>query len=157
MKSKKYFYLLLWIALLLLVGSFLGMLTKTNIDSWYLTLNRSPLSPPNYLFSIVWSILYIAIATSGWIIWNSGSFTGLRLIKTLYIIQLALNWAWTPLFFNFHQIGAALVCLLLIIITVIGLIIYSYKKINVAALLLLPYLLWLLFAAYLNFYIWQFN
>jgi len=157
LKRKDYLSLIIWIAALMLIGSSIGALTKTSVDTWYTTLIRSPLTPPNYYFGIVWSILYAMIATSGWLIWNSNEFTGLRLIKILYIAQLLLNWSWTPLFFSYHLIGPALICLSLIIILVVLLIISSFNKINMAALLLIPYLLWSLFAAYLNFYIFRYN
>lgn len=156
-KTKSYLSLIIWIALLLLVGAIIGNITKTSVDTWYKTLNKSPLNPPNYLFSIVWGILYAMIAISGWIIWYTNSFTGLKTIKQLYVVQLVLNWSWTPLFFSYRLIGASLICLCAIIIAVTLLIIKTYKKINPAFLLLTPYLLWLLFAAYLNFYIWQHN
>jgi translocator protein len=156
-KNKSYVSLIIWIVSLMLIGSSIGVLTKSSVDTWYMTLNRSPLTPPNYLFGIAWSILYGMIATSGWLIWRSNPFTRLNLIKILYVIQLVLNWSWTPLFFSYHLTGLALICLSLIIILVALLIIQSYKKINMAALLLVPYLLWLLFAGHLNFYIWQYN
>jgi benzodiazapine receptor len=157
-RNKSYLSLIIWIAALVLIGSSIGMLTKNSVDTWYVTLNRSPLTPPNYLFGIVWSILYIMIATSGWLIWRSDRFDeSTSPIKKLYIIQLVLNWSWTPLFFSYHFTGLALICLSLIILFVASLIIISYKKINIAALLLAPYLLWSLFAAHLNFYIWKYN
>ncbi len=157
LERKNYLSLIIWIASLMLIGSSIGAITKSSVDTWYATLLRSPLTPPNYLFGIVWSILYAMIATSGWIIWNSNTFPGLRLIKTLYIVQLLLNWSWTPLFFSYHLIGPALICLSLIIILVGLLAINCYNKINKVGLLLIPYLLWSLFALYLNFYIFQYN
>lgn len=157
MKIKNYVSLITWIVVLILIGSIIGSLTKAEINTWYSTLNRSPFTPPNYVFPVVWTMLYAMIATSGWIIWRTPSFPQLRLIKSLYVMQLILNWSWTPLFFSYHLIGLALICLSLIIILVTSLIIKSYQKINIAALLLMPYLLWLLLAAHLNFYIWQYN
>ncbi len=156
-KTKNYLSLLVWITALILIGSIIGSLTKNSVDSWYITLNRSPLTPPNYLFGIVWSILYAMIATAGWILWHTSSFKELKLIKALYCIQLILNWSWTPLFFSYHLTGFALTCIFLIISTVALVILKTYKSIKIIALLLTPYLLWLLFAAHLNFYIWQYN
>ena len=156
-KYKSHILLIIWITALIFIGSSIGSLTKSSINSWYLTLDRSPFSPPNYLFGIAWTILYSMIATSGWLIWRSGPFSKLKLIKMLYTIQLLLNWSWTPLFFTYHLTGSALVCLLLIVTFVASLIILSYKKLYSVSLLLIPYLLWSLFAAYLNFYIWLYN
>lgn len=157
LKNKKYLSLIVWIFLLLFIGLIIGGITQGSVDTWYLTLNRSPLTPPNQLFPIAWSILYVMIATSGWMIWRLKPSKGLRFIKKLYIIQLVLNWSWTPLFFHYHLTGLALICLLAIIISVVFLVMGLYRKNNIATMLLAPYLLWLLFAFHLNFYIWQNN
>lgn len=149
--------LILWITILLLVSSAIGALTKSSIDSWYVALNRSPLTPPNYMFGIVWSILYVMIAISGWMIWRSEYTPKLKAIKTLYITQLLLNWSWTPLFFGYHLVGTALICLIVITIVVALLIIKSYKNLVTVSTFLTPYFLWLLFATYLNLYIWLYN
>ena len=157
LKIKSYVSLIIWITLLILVGSIIGFFTKSSVDTWYKTLNRSPLTPPNYLFSIAWSTLYAMIGTSGWMIWRSESLPELKPIKTLYISQLILNWLWTPIFFTYHFVGISLICLCCLTMLVILLIIKSYEKFTLCSLLLVPYLLWLLFAIHLNFYIWQHN
>jgi benzodiazapine receptor len=154
-QNKSYLSLILWIAGLILIGSIIGSLTKPEIHTWYSTLNRSLLTPPNYVFPIAWSILYAMIASCGWIIWRASLFPGLRLLKILYVIQLLLNWSWTPLFFHYHLVGFSLVVLMLINITVSIIIYLSYKKIRSVSLLMIPYLLWGLFANYLHFYIYQ--
>jgi len=156
-RTKYYGLLAVWIVSLLVISSMIGFFTNSTVDTWYTTLNRSPLTPPNYVFGIVWNILYAMIATSGWLIWTSKDFPQLQFIKKLYVSQLLLNWSWTPLFFGYQWVGVALVCLAIIVILVAMLIIKAYKKLTVAALLLLPYWRWLLFAGYLNFYIWQNN
>lgn len=156
-ENKKFINLFAWVGSLLLVSSILGNLTSSNVDGWYQALNRSSLTPPDYVFGIVWSILYVMIAISGWKIWRAKHFPKLNSIKALYIGQLILNWSWTPLFFIFRLTEIAFVCLLAIVILVTVLIIRSYKNLPSVSLLLTPYLLWLLLATYLNFYIWQFN
>jgi len=77
----KYLRLIIWILSLMLIGSLIGALTKGGVSGWYADINRSPLTPPNYVFGIAWSILYAMIATSGWIIWESKSFSCLSLLK----------------------------------------------------------------------------
>lgn len=148
-----------WIGALQLVGYVMGMLTRTNIDSWYRTLERSPLTPPDYLFGIAWSLLYIMIAISGFILWHlhQDKSPELKQARTSFIIQLLLNWSWTPLFFIFHWTGTALVCLILILITTAYLLITSLQIDKRVSLLLLPYYLWLVFACYLNYFIWMHN
>lgn len=156
-ENKKHLRLIFWILALTLISSSIGYLTKSSIDTWYQTLNRSYLTPPNYIFGIVWSILYIMIATSGWLLWEEEYHSNIIVVKKLYISQLILNWIWTPLFFVYHLTGIALLCLSTIIILVLTIIIKSYTKITTVSLLLSPYLLWIIFAGYLNFYIWLYN
>lgn len=156
--SKKYLTLITWIAALVAIGSIIGSLTIAEISTWYRTLNRSPLTPPNYVFPVVWNILYSAIGACGWAIWhNTTMFPALNTIKTLYVTQLILNWSWTPLFFYFHLIQTSLLILIAMDIIVGMLIMLAFPKIKTASLLMVPYLLWILIATYLNFYIWQNN
>ena len=154
---KDYINLIIWITGLILIGSFIGNSTKNNIDSWYNTLDRSSLTPPSYIFSIVWTILYTLIAISGWIIWKAIPDKKIKAIKKIYISQLILNWSWTPLFFTCQLTGLSLLCVNSIILLVAMLIFKSYKTLKTVSLLLLPYLLWLMLASYLNFYIWLYN
>jgi len=156
-ENKSYFFLLLWSVTLILIGSIIGSLTKPEISTWYSVLNRSQLTPPNYVFSVAWTILYGIVGVCGWLIWRTPSFSGLRLIKNLYVMQLILNWSWTPLFFRYHLTGFALVGLMVMDIAVSMIIYLGYGKVRSASLLMIPYLLWILFASYLNFYIWQYN
>lgn len=155
---KKYFSLACWVVGLLAVGAILGAVTKPSVESWYKDLSRSPFTPPDYAFGIVWSILYIMIAVSGWIIWNSQlQVKKLNTIKKLFMAQLLLNWSWTPLFFGYELISIALGVLLLINILVFKIIYLTYHKISLVAYLMIPYSLWLIYAGYLNFYIWFYN
>lgn len=155
--NKSYLFLILWITALLTIGSLMGALTKSEISTWYSALDRSPLTPPNYVFPIAWTILYAIIAICGWIIWQATSMTGLRLTKFLYAMQLILNFSWTPLFFRYHLHGLSLIVLIAKDIIAALIIYLTYKKFRSVSLLMFPYLLWILFATYLNFYIWQHN
>lgn len=155
--NKNYISLSLWIVLLIAIGSIIGTLTKPEISTWYTTLNRSALTPPNYVFPIAWTILYTLIAICGWLIWLHPSLEQLRFVKILYVIQLILNWIWSPLFFNYHLTGTSLLVVSFIDILVGILICLTYPKIRPVSLLMIPYLLWILFASYLNFYIWWYN
>lgn len=157
MKTKNYFSLIIWIVALITIGSVIGSLTKPEISAWYSTLHRARLTPPNYVFPIAWTILYGIIGACGWLIWHASSLPKLNVIKTLYAIQLILNWSWTPLFFGFHLTGLSLVVLGTMDILVFSLICLAYQKMKAVSLLMIPYLLWILFATYLNFYIWWYN
>lgn len=157
MQHKNYISLILWIVALIAIGGVIGSLTKPEISTWYSILNRSPLTPPNYVFPVAWTILYGIIGACGWLIWKESSFSKLSIIKTLYVTQLILNWSWTPLFFHYHLTGHSLIVLGAMDILVSELIYLTYQKIRSVSLLMIPYLLWILFATYLNFYIWQYN
>lgn len=155
--TKNHLSLIIWIVALIAIGGGIGSLTKPEISTWYTTLNRSTLTPPNYIFPIAWTILYGIIGICGWLIWREHSFRKLSVIKTLYVTQLILNWSWTPLFFHYHLTGLSLVVLGTMDILVFALICLAYRKMKVVSLLTIPYLSWILFASYLNFYIWQYN
>jgi tryptophan-rich sensory protein len=155
-KSNK-ISLLIWIITIIAIGSVIGSLTKPEISTWYSTLHRSNLTPPNYVFPIAWTILYGIIGACGWLIWHASAFPKLSIIKTLYVTQLILNWSWTPLFFGLHLTGLSLVVLGTMDILVFSLICLAYRKMKAVSLLMIPYLSWILFATYLNFYIWRYN
>lgn len=157
MQNKTHLSLIIWIVALIAIGGVIGSLTKPEISTWYSTLNRSTLTPPNYVFPVAWTILYGIIGACGWLTWRKRSFPKLSVIKTLYVTQLILNWSWTPLFFHYHLTGFSLIVLGSMDILVGMLIFLAYPKIITVSLLMIPYLLWILFASYLNFYIWLYN
>ncbi len=157
MQTQNYLSLIIWIVTLIGIGGLIGSLTKPEISTWYSPLNRSILTPPNYVFPVAWTILYGIIGACGWLIWREPSFPEIRIIKTLYVAQLILNWIWTPLFFHYHLTELSLVVLGAMDILVSMIIGLAYQKMSSVSLLMLPYLLWILFASYLNFYIWQYN
>ena len=117
---------------------------------WYKSLNKSKLTPPDYVFPIVWTILYLMIITS-FVIYLSGNKTTLGII--LFCIQMALNLSWSPVFFKFKKPKIALVIVGLMWISILGTII-SFNLTNpLASYLLIPYLVWVSLATYLNYYI----
>jgi len=149
--------LITWVVVLIAIGSLIGSLTKPEISTWYSTLNRSILTPPNYIFPIAWTILYGIIGSCGWLIWSTPSFRQLIFIKKLYVIQLILNWSWTPLFFYYHLTVLSLLILVFMDVLVGIIILLTYQKIKKISMLMIPYLLWIIFASYLNFYIVCYN
>ena len=139
------------IIVITLTTSFLSM---SKIDTWYVNLKKSSLTPPGYMFSIFWIMLYILMSISVWIILASlQKDKQFSLPIILFIIQLILNFLWSPLFFKYHLIYESLFLLFVIWIIVL-IIIYLFYSINkIASILLIPYIIWLSFALYLNFYI----
>ncbi len=146
--KNTYFRLFLWIIAFQLISGSTGLLTASQFKSWYTTLPKSPLTPPGYVFGIVWPILYVMIASAGWVIWERG----LTACKSPFIIQAIFNFSWTPLFFYFHLPSIGLFIIACILISTLYLIVKALKHLDVIALLT-PYFLWSCFAFYLNGYI----
>jgi len=121
---------------------------------WYSELNRAPWSPPNLAFPIVWSVLYICIAITGWQIFNTEESS----LKVLWVSQLILNAAWSWIFFGQHWVLIGLIDLILIDLILITLIYKAWQGGHtLIAILMSPYLAWLLLASSLNAYILIYN
>ncbi len=150
MKKIKWTELLSFIIGTELVGA-LSSLLSGNYSSFYSELIKPPLAPPGILFPIVWAILYALMGISAYMIYTSDADSGeKRNALVLYALQLFVNFMWSIVFFRFEQIGAAAAVLILLVILV-GAMIVQFKKIRpLAGYLNIPYLLWILFAAYLN-------
>lgn len=157
LRNQSWIGLIAWILIFQGVGFSLGLMTKAQLYPWYVALNKSILTPPGLIFSIVWSILYFLLAVVGWLLSNQQQDAKLRSVFSLYLIQILMNWAWTPIFFQWHWLGLS--CLWLVVMTTInGVIIYQIKANHrKIALALIPYFLWLVFATYLNIIIWLNN
>lgn len=149
--------LLVWIGVLMGIGAVSGIVIKPDIRVWYASLNVSPLTPPNWVFSVVWTILYVLIAVVGWLIFNRLAVVHNRIISWLYCTQLILNWLWTPLFFVYHYTGLALINVLLMDICVWLIIYYSWHEKRLISVLMAPYCAWIMWATYLNWYVWYCN
>jgi len=135
--------LILLIPLTLIVGSFAS--ANTGTDLWYQGLIKSDLNPPGYVFGIVWPILYLLMGITAW--------RTFEIIKNLFYIQLFLNAIWSWLFFSFHLPLISLIDIWLLIYINIKIVLKVLKMDKLAALLYTPYILWLLFASYLNLFI----
>lgn len=148
---------LLWIMVFQIIGYCLGMITQYDIVSWYPTLRKSTLTPPDIVFPIVWFILYCMLAVSGYVLWQYRHQPKAKLALVFYVLQILLNWAWAPLFFYFHWIGVSFFCITAIIILTLITILITCKTYKLSCVLLIPYFIWLLFAGYLNAVIWILN
>ena len=122
---------------------------------WYAGLNKPPLNPPSWLFGPVWSILYLCIAVAGWLVWRSGRERKLPL--TLWGGQLALNAFWSPLFFGLQRPGMALMDILALLCLLLVTVVAFFKVRPLSGWLMVPYALWVGFAAYLNAGLWYLN
>jgi tryptophan-rich sensory protein len=127
----------------------------TNLPgAWYAGLNKPPFNPPNWLFAPVWSVVYVLIALAGWRTWERAreSFA-----MKLWALQMLLNFAWSPIFFSAHRIGAALIVITALWLVIAGFIARQWRADRVAAVLFLPYAVWVAFATLLNAGIWFLN
>ena len=132
----------------LVVGALSGFLTKNAMDS-YQQLRQPPLAPPSILFPIVWTTLFVLMGISAYLV-SVSTDGGRYTLPKLYWVQLVVNFIWPFIFFNFGMYLVAFFWLILLIALVSAMIVKFYRISHTAAYLQLPYLLWLIFAGYLN-------
>jgi tryptophan-rich sensory protein len=124
---------------------------------WFASLQKPSWNPPGWVFGPVWSALYTMMGVAAWLVWRQGGWGKQRKPLLIFLAQLALNAAWTPLFFGLHQPGLAFVDIALLWLAIIATI-WAFRRVHhIAAALLIPYLAWVSFAAFLNFTIWRLN
>ena len=131
--------------------------TRFPPGSWYEGLVRPAWTPPNSAFGPVWTVLYVCMAIAAWLVWQQSGFRGAVVPLTLFLVQLALNTAWSWLFFGLHEVGWALVDIVLLSIGITVTMRMFYARHRLAGLLLAPYLAWVLLATVLNWQIWRLN
>lgn len=124
---------------------------------WYENLEKAPWTPPNWLFGPVWTLLYLAIAIAGWLVWKERRSAGFSPALALWVVQLLLNAAWSWLFFGRHQIGLAALDITALAIAILAFIAVSAPVSRPAAALFAPYAAWVLYAMSLNLYAWWRN
>lgn len=141
------------------VGYLSSIVTRSSLSTWYPLIAKPSFNPPNYVFPIVWPILYILMGIAAGMVWNHFT-TKENLVKKaliLFGIQLALNALWSILFFGMQNPRIAFFELILLLLFVILTCRQFYKISPLASYLLIPYILWLSFAAVLNYSIWTLN
>jgi translocator protein len=126
-------------------------------DAWYYQLNKPSWNPPGWVFAPVWTLLYAMMAVSAWLVWKRYGFTGAAVALSLFVLQLILNAAWTWLFFGLHRPDLAFVDIILLWAGILATLVAFWKLLPVAGSLLIPYLAWVSFAAFLNWTLWRMN
>lgn len=157
MKMQKRKTYLFWILLSEAVGILAGILTSGGVDAYGMLAAKPALTPPAVVFPIVWTILYALMGIGAARVQLSGNSPEQRRGISLFILQLILNFFWPLFFFNLQAYGFAFVWLLALWAAVLLVILTFYKTDKLAALLQIPYLIWLTFAAYLNLGVWLLN
>ncbi len=126
-------------------------------DGWYAAMNKPAWNPPGWVFAPVWTLLYTLMAVAAWLVWRRGGFAVQKLPLRWFLVQLALNALWTPLFFGLHRPAFAFVDILLLWGAILGTLVTFLRVRRLAGFLLVPYLAWVSFAAFLNFTLWRLN
>lgn len=155
MKSLRiYGMLAVFIVICLVVG---GSGAAFPPGEWYRQLAKPPFNPPAWVFGPVWTLLYILMGVSAWLVWLRPGLPAARIPLLLFAAQMALNGAWSWIFFGGHQVGLALIDILLLWAAIAATLISFWRIRRPAAALLIPYLLWVSFATYLNAALWYLN
>lgn len=145
-----------WLLLCLVVGA-LGAVASIDAASFYTDLVRPHWAPPPTVFGPVWTVLYAMMAAAAWLAWKRGGFAAARGALSLFLLQLAANALWSWLFFAWKLGGWAFADILALWALLVATVIAFWRQRPMAGALLVPYLLWVSFAAALNYSVWQLN
>lgn len=142
--------LIIAIALPLALGAIAGMVTSQSIPNWYSSLNKPAFNPPNWIFRPVWTVLYLLMGISFFVVWKQKASPARHLAISIFFLQLLLNFAWSFIFFYFNRIGLALVEIILLWLSIVLMLVVFYRIKPIACYIYIPYLLWVSFATVLN-------
>ena len=132
------------------VGGLGALSTQGAVEGWYADADKVSWTPPDVVFGPAWSVLYVLMAVAAWLVWRRGGWAPARTALTLYSVQLALNAAWTPVFFSGRLVWVALAIIVALDVVLIATAVAFWTHSRVASWLLGPYITWVLFATTLN-------
>ena len=156
--KRNIIWLFSFIFLCLVFGNGLGgYFTFISVENWYQTLNKPSFNPPDWVFGPVWTTLYILMGISVWLVWKTEPSKTRIIGIRIFCLQLFFNVFWTYLFFGIQRIGLGLIEIFFLIFLITANIIYFLKTNKIAGYLLIPYLIWVLYASILNYNIWILN
>ncbi|MCD7936459.1 MAG: tryptophan-rich sensory protein [Tannerellaceae bacterium] len=150
--KRKLFTYLIPIGVCFLLGFFSSYLQEDAVENWYPTLNRSMLTPPNWVFPLAWSFLYVCMGISIGMIWDSRDPSRIYFAR-LFFFQLIFNFGWSLLFFYLENPLLGFIDIVLLEMLIIFYAMRAWPRFKWSSYLFIPYILWVAFAAYLNFYI----
>jgi translocator protein len=150
MNDMRWIGLLFWIGICFSVAGIGGRWTAGEVTGWYQTLNRPAITPPNWVFGPVWTLLYAMMALAAWLVWQASPSSGRGLALALFLGQLTLNLAWSWIFFHQHALGVALAEIALLWLAICATMVMFGHVRPAAAWLMAPYLAWVSFALVLN-------
>ena len=158
MKSKDVIKLVVAIAIAELAGVVGSIFTTPSIQTWYATLAKPEFAPPNWIFAPVWTTLFVLMGIAAFLIWRKGlSRRDVKIALGVFLGQLVLNTLWSIIFFGLHSPGGAFIEIIFLWLAILATIIVFARISKPAAWLLVPYILWVSFAGYLNYAIWTLN
>ena len=157
MKKKEWKQYLKWILITEAVGALSGWLTREGTEVYKNTIMKPPLSPPAIVFPIVWAILFALMGISAASIYMSPPSKARTRGLKIFFVQLAFNFLWSIIFFNMQSFGFAFVWIIMLWILILWMILTFRDVDKEAAWIQIPYLIWVTFAAYLNFGVWMLN
>ena len=146
-----------WILLAEAVGVLAGLLTRTGTQIYAASIQKPPLSPPALVFPIAWTILYALMGAGAARVYLTPASAARARGLNLFVVQLTFNFLWSVIFFNYQAFGAAFLWLAILWALILMMTFAFGKADRLAALLQIPYLVWVLFAGYLNFGVWLLN
>jgi tryptophan-rich sensory protein len=147
--------MLAFILVTLAVGAAASAFTEPQIATWYDHLIRPAYAPPDFVFPLVWTTLYVVMAVAAWRVWKHTGLNSTPII--LYALQLVLNFAWCGIFFSLHRLDWALAEILVLDLAILATMLMFLRRDRWAAILFLPYLAWNLFASLLTYGFWRLN
>lgn len=153
--ARNFIKLFVWIILCELVGMLGSIFTFSSVSTWYAILVKPALNPPAWLFGPVWTVLYALMGVAGFLVYQKGkeSHDALK----VFGLQLFLNAIWSPIFFGLHRPDTAFLVIVLMWTSIVWTMVQFSKHSKIATVLLVPYLLWVSFATYLNLMLWLLN
>ena len=155
---KNFLRLLLSISVCLLIGFLGSLVTTPSVSTWFSTLTKPSFSPPNWLFAPVWTMLFILMGISLYLVWNKGlKKKAVKEALVIFGIQLVFNFLWSFIFFGLHQPLLAFLEIIILWLLILQTFLKFRKISSLAGYFLLPYLIWVTFAAFLNFTIARLN
>ena len=156
-RSRDVLGLAAFLVLCLAVSGIGAAVTATSVGTWYQALHKPAFNPPDWIFAPVWTTLYILMAIAGWRVWRQAGFETGRKALTVFMVQLALNLAWSFIFFGQQRIGLALIEIAILLLVIIATTVLFWRIDRWAGVLFLPYVLWVAFATVLNASLWWLN
>jgi tryptophan-rich sensory protein len=148
--------LIVWLLVSLAAGG-VGALATRNAREFYASLAKPAWAPPGWLFGPVWTVLYVLMGVAAWLVWRRAGWSGASGALSLFLVQLLCNAAWSWIFFAWRRGALAFADIVLLLALIVATMLAFARVHGLAALLLLPYLAWVLFATALTYAIWRGN